>query len=39
MKFTYKINNNNYEINFCPDREGLKISNKKKILYANNQGS
>ena len=30
MKFTYKINNNNYEINFCPDREGLKISNKKK---------
>ena len=30
MKLNYKINNKNHKIIFCPDREGLKITNKKK---------
>ena len=30
MKFSYKINKHNYEVIFCPDKEGLKTKNKKK---------
>ena len=30
MKFSYKINKDNYEVIFCPDREGLNTKNKKK---------
>jgi 3-dehydroquinate synthase len=30
MNINYKINNKVHEIIFCPDREGLKITNKKK---------
>ena len=30
MNINYKINNKVHEIIFCPDREGLKITSKKK---------
>ena len=36
MKFSYKINKHNYEVIFCPDKEGLKTKNKK-ILHANHK--
>ena len=38
MKINYKIENENFKVTFCPDKQKLSIKNKKKILHANFKG-
>ena len=33
MRIKYIINQDKHDIIFCPDREGLKIKKKNKIVY------